>query len=249
MANQQLVDYIRQQIAAGMDKNQIMQSLAETGWASSDILEAMLAVVGTAGSSTFPTPQMPAPQNVPRIRLVRPDSPTNDSIVAFLVAGIISLAGLPLVVLFKFVGVFPASWSWGAILGGLVVFLLISFFAARFLGTVAVILLFSLTLSLGGFYIVFGIPMLQHAAQQDALKNGVSGTAMVTAANFDGFINYQSEFTITLQVTPQSGVPFAATTMVFGDGSSQTAPYSVGTKVDVKYVPTNHDVVIVGPSS
>ena len=163
--------------------------------------------------------------------------------------GIFSVVGIFLTILFKFIGVFPASWSWGSVLGGLVVFLLIIFLAARFLGMVGPILIFSLTAFLGGFYIVFGIPMLQHAAQQDALKNGVAGTATVTATNFDGFINYQSEFTITLQVTPQSGAPFSATTMVFGGGSSQNSPYSVGTKVDVKYVPTNHDVVIVGPSS
>ncbi len=150
-----------------------------------------------------------------------------------------------LVILFKSIGILPKSWSWGAVLGGLVVFILLMFLVARFLGFVGVVLLIPLGLG----FLVFGVPMLQHSAQQDALKNGVSGTATVTAANFDGFVNYQGEFTLTLLVTPQSGAAFSATTMVFGRGSSQTSPYPVGAKVNVKYIPTNHDVAIVGPSS
>ena len=112
----------------------------------------------------------------------------------------------------------------------------------------AVCLVSAVSAVLWGFYVMFYIPMVQHAAQQDALKNGISGTAVVTAANFDGLMNYQGEFTITLQVTPKSGAPFSRKTIVFGDGSSQNSPYSPGMQVDVKYVPRNHDVVIVGPS-
>ena len=247
MANQQLIDYITQQNAAGVDKNEIIQSLIKSGWSMTDILEAIVEVF-RAPTASLPT--SPAPTPGPQIITfggVSDDTDTRKATI--LLASIFSILAVFLTVMFLFTGVFPASWSWGAVIGGLAVFLFVMFLGARFVGLGAVIALFVLTTSLGGAYIVFGIPMLQHAAQQDALKNGVAGTAVVTAANFDGFINYQSEFTITLQVTPQSGAPFSASTMVFGAGSAQDSPYPVGTKLNVKYVPTNHNVAIVGPSS
>ncbi len=247
MANQALVDYITQQRAAGVDKDKIVQALTENGWATSDILEATLAVF-YAPAVSLPTspPKTPIPQNIP---VTGSDETTDAKRATVLLTGIFSLLAVFLTVLFQFSGVFPASWSWGTVIGGLAVFLVVMFLGARFVGVGAVIAVFVLTTALGGPYLVFGIPWLQHMAQQQTLKTGLDGTAVVTATNFDGFINYQSEFTITLQITPQSGVPFSANTMVFGAGSSQHAPYSVGTKVDVKYVPANHDVVIIGPAS
>jgi hypothetical protein len=177
------------------------------------------------------------------------DEVANNRSGAFLILGIFSLMAVFLTILFKIVGVFPQSWPWGFVVGGLLVFLIAMFLLANFWGTLAVVLFFALSLPLGGFYLVFGIPLIQHAAEIQAQKFGQEGTAVVTATSFVGFLNYQSEFTLMLQVSPEEGSPFSTTTMVFGAGSSQNPPYPVGTKLSVKYLPQNHNVVILGPIS
>lgn len=174
---------------------------------------------------------------------------SNMQAMGLLASVFLSIALVILVILFKSIGILPEAWSWGAVLGGLFVLVLLLLLVARFLGFVGVVLFFALAIPLGVGYLIFDIPMLQRAAEQQALKTGLGGTAVVTATNFNGLVNYQGEFTLTLLVTPKSGAPFSATTMVFGRGSSQISPYPVGTKVNVKYVPANHDVVIVGMTS
>ncbi len=174
---------------------------------------------------------------------------TDMQAMGLLASAFLSILLVILVTFFKFIGILPKAWSWGAVLGGLFVLVLLLLLVARFLGFVGVVLFIALAMPLGVGYLVFGIPMLQHAAEQQALKSGLDGTAIITAASFNGLVNYQGEFTLTLLVTPQSGTAFSATTMVFGHGSSQTSPYPVGARVNVKYAPANHDVVILGMTS
>ncbi len=60
MVNQQLLDYIRQQLAAGVSKEEIIQSLITTGWQGQDINDAFAAI----GSDIAPSPTSVAQPNV-----------------------------------------------------------------------------------------------------------------------------------------------------------------------------------------
>lgn len=61
MANQQLVAYVQQQLAAGVSKEQIGQALAAQGWSIADINEALIA----AGAVAAPAAPVPAPVTPP----------------------------------------------------------------------------------------------------------------------------------------------------------------------------------------
>jgi hypothetical protein len=58
MVNQQLLDYIKQQIQQGVDREQIKNSLLANGWQEEDINEAFALIFNPA-----PSPQSPAPQS------------------------------------------------------------------------------------------------------------------------------------------------------------------------------------------
>ena len=131
-----------------------------------DILEATMEVFRAPTTSQLTSP---APAPGPQIITFGGVSDDTDSGVSddtdtrkatILLASIFSILAVFLAVMFQFTGVFPASWSWSAVIGGLAVFLFVMFLGARFVGLGAVIALFVLTTSLGGAYIVFGIPML-----------------------------------------------------------------------------------------
>lgn len=51
MVNQEFLDYIRQQLHEGTDKEQIKQSLLENGWETVDVQEGFIAVTGESWSS------------------------------------------------------------------------------------------------------------------------------------------------------------------------------------------------------
>lgn len=59
MVNPQLADYIRQELAAGISKDDITKTLAATGWQRADIQEAM-AAVGTTQLAPSATKTAPA---------------------------------------------------------------------------------------------------------------------------------------------------------------------------------------------
>jgi len=64
MVNQQLLDYVRQQLAAGVAKPSLIQALAGQGWNAQDISEAFAAIEG-AHPIPAPTPApIPTPSSV-----------------------------------------------------------------------------------------------------------------------------------------------------------------------------------------
>jgi len=61
MVNQQLLDYIKQQLAAGTGKDAIQQALVGQGWSASDIAEAFAAPVPQPAPAAAPAAPQPAP--------------------------------------------------------------------------------------------------------------------------------------------------------------------------------------------
>lgn len=71
MANQQLVDYIKQQLQLGVSKEAIRATLSQAGWPEADINEALSASGAEAAQSPSPvqpsSPAMPAKQAAPSV--------------------------------------------------------------------------------------------------------------------------------------------------------------------------------------
>ncbi len=175
--------------------------------------------------------------------------------VWMLLSGVAFVAAL--VMAGKYFGI--VSWPWTWILFTLYPLLLALMTAISLLAiffdrnttamTTLIGILVWLWVLLGIYCFSFGTLMIQHNQEQRVLisPNSVETQAKVTAIQFKGLVNYQGEFTVTLQISPQDSGTFFAKKTVIGNGSSQDPPYPVGTTLDVKYDPNSHRVAIVGP--
>ena len=67
MVNQQLLDYIKEQLAAGVAKDAIQQALVGQGWNVTDITETFAALVPQPAPAAAPVPQ-PAPPTMAPIQ-------------------------------------------------------------------------------------------------------------------------------------------------------------------------------------
>ncbi len=244
MVDPKVLEAVRSRLAAGDSEDAILGGLEAEGWSPRDS-RALIVSVRALNALGLPVPdggrQTPSP---PSLRLAA----SGDRMIGNFLGLLLSLIAVAVAVFFKVLGVFPPSWSWAQVGAGVFLYALLLTAIARAFGF-AVILFFSLSLALGSGYLVFGIPLLAHAAQERALKSGVAAAADVVATRFVGLINEQGEFIITLRVERRAAPPVAVDVMVFGDGSSQRAPYSVGDRLNVKYDAVGAAAAILGPAS
>lgn len=244
MVDPKVLEAVRARLAGGDSEDAILVGLEAEGWSPRDS-RALIASVRALDALGPPVPDGGGrTPSSPSLRLAI----SGDRLIGNFLGLLLSLVAVVVAVFFKILGVFPPAWSWAQVGTGVFFYALLLMAIARAFGFV-VVLFFSLSLALGGGYLVFGIPMLAHAAQERALKFGVAAEAKVVATRFVGLINEQGEFIITLQVERRAAPPAAVDVMVFGDGSSQRAPYSVGDRLKVKYDPAGGAAAILGPAS
>jgi hypothetical protein len=113
MANQQLIDYIRQAQARGYQKDAIRQSLLKSGWQQLDVDDAFYALGQSGGYMQPSAPQQPAQ---PKERSKRPKAILGIGILNIILAVLSILGGLLITILPLLFGSMVAGFA-GAIGG------------------------------------------------------------------------------------------------------------------------------------